>query len=480
MYDRMLPGMAEATRLTRAGQLIEATALIQRTLQNTPAPESAVDTSNRPSDEPIDGTFQVIDSASQPTEGSPQASAERTGSSLIGSLNLPNHADAVQMSEHVSIEVTDIPPSPQSSRLTETPTSIPPTLGSERVEPMSPIRDLPAHLRSAIRLPRRGRSEQAPHSMPDRARGEVGAGGQFVTGSYTNQAGTRTYKLYIPSGYHGQALPLVVMLHGCTQNPDDFAVGTRMNVLAEREQFLVVYPAQASSANQSRCWNWFKTSDQHRDQGEPSIIAGITRQLCSTYNVDRQRVYVAGLSAGGAMAMIMGVTYPDLYAAVGVHSGLAYGAAHDLPSAFAAMQNGQAIPTNQWSNRFQDAAPCPRVVPTIVFHGDRDTTVHQRNGEQVLAQWATINAGGTDSAAGTKLHVTMTKGRVSNGHSYTRSIYHDANRRALMEQWLIHGAGHAWSGGSPTGSFTDPKGPDATQEMIRFFLEHPQSAPSIG
>jgi poly(hydroxyalkanoate) depolymerase family esterase len=295
--------------------------------------------------------------------------------------------------------------------------------------------------------------------MPNRAGSEVWAGGQFIDGSYTNQAGTRIYKLYIPSGYRGQALPLIVMLHGCTQTPDDFAAGSRMNILAERELFFVVYPAQATSANPSKCWNWFKPTDQQRGRGEPSIIAGITHQLVSTYHIDARRVYVAGLSAGGAMAAIAGMSYPDLYAAIGVHSGLAYGAAYDLPSAFAAMQNGGQIPPRQ-------ADLCTQIVPTIVFHGDRDTTVHPRNGDQVLAQWTT-------SEAGRNLRVTSTQQQVPNGHAYTRSIYHDASGHAIVEQWLVHGSGHAWSGGSPNGSFTDPKGPDASQEMVRFFYEHP-------
>ncbi len=310
--------------------------------------------------------------------------------------------------------------------------------------------------------------------LPDQTRDVVPDGGQFLKGSYTNQAGTRTYKLYIPSGYRAQALPLVVMLHGCTQTPDDFAAGTRMNGLAEEHPCFVVYPAQASAANGSKCWNWFKATDQHRGQGEPSIIAGITRQIVSTYPVDARRVYVAGLSAGGAMAAIMGMAYPDLYAAIGIHSGLAYAVARDVPSALAAMQQGGAAPVRQRDDGALGANSCTRVVPTIVFHGDRDTTVHPRNGDQVIAQWATIHAGGgPHTEAGTNPQVTVQRAQVPDGHAYTRAIYHDASGQAIMEQWLVHGAGHAWSGGSPSGSFSDPKGPDAAQEMIRFFYEHP-------
>jgi poly(hydroxyalkanoate) depolymerase family esterase len=309
-------------------------------------------------------------------------------------------------------------------------------------------------------------------TKPRQANPDIQAGGQFMTGSFTNPAGTRAYKLYIPSGYHGQALPLIVMLHGCSQNPDDFAAGTRMNVMAEREGFFVLYPEQTAQANPSRCWNWFKASDQHRDQGEPSILADMTRHIVSTHDLDPGRVYVAGLSAGGAMAMVMGVNYPELYAAIGVHSGLPYGVAHDLPSAFAAMQQGETAALLQRESSFPAALKARRIVPTIVFHGDRDTTVHPGNGDRVLAQWATVHSG-----TGRKLRVTANRGQVPHGHPYTHSVYHDASGQVVMEQWLVHGAGHGWSGGSPEGSYTDPKGPSASEEMVRFFRKHAQGKP---
>ena len=317
-----------------------------------------------------------------------------------------------------------------------------------------------------------GRPVGLPGTMPRPQEGVptstvVPAGGQFVERSYTNRAGTRAYKLYIPSGYVGQAVPLVVMLHGCTQTPDDFAAGTLMNTLAEEYTFLVAYPAQAQNANVSGCWNWFQAADQQRGRGEPSIIAGITCEVIGEYHVDPDQVYVAGMSAGGAMAAIMGVTYPDLYAAVGVHSGLAPGAAQDLSSAFTAMQHGGAGTVHQDTTIGESA----RIVPVIVFHGDRDTTVHPRNADHLLAHWTAANTvGGRDATGGPAPRVTTRQGQVPGGHAYTCATYHDAGGRAIMEQWTIHGLGHAWSGGSLPGSYTDPKGPDASAEMMRFFL----------
>ena len=287
--------------------------------------------------------------------------------------------------------------------------------------------------------------------------------GQFITGAFTSEAGTRAYKLYVPRATTDakRRRPLIVMLHGCTQSADDFAAGTRMNFAAEEHGCLVAYPEQHAAANAQKCWNWFKPSEQQRGGGEPALIAGITRQIMREYDVDAARVYVAGLSAGGAAAAIMGETYPDLYAAVGVHSGLACGAARDLPSAFAAMSgNGPVRIGTRVSTRGAQVAE--HDVPTIVFHGDRDTTVHPRNGAEVVAR------------AGGGVEVLSEARTPQHQRQFTRSIRRDATGRSVLELWEIHGAGHAWSGGSASGSFTDPTGPDATREMLRFFLEHAQ------
>ena len=278
------------------------------------------------------------------------------------------------------------------------------------------------------------------------------AGGAFLARSFTNQAGTRPYKLYVPSGYTGAPVPLVVMLHGCTQSPDDFAAGTRMNEAAEAQTFLVAYPGQTSAANMQKCWNWFNPADQGRGGGEPALIAGITREIMAGYAVDPARVSIAGLSAGGAAAAIMGQAYPDLFAAIGVHSGLACGAARDMSSAMAAMRGG---------NAGRGAAGAP-LVPTIIFHGQSDHTVSVRNAEQVAAQ----------AAADASLTTREETGQAPNGRAYTRTLFLDRGGKAVIEQWLVQGGGHAWFGGSESGSYTDPRGPDATSEMLRFFASH--------
>lgn len=312
---------------------------------------------------------------------------------------------------------------------------------------------------AARRLPAGGEPLpwQAPQPLPGALPAPLPGGAAFVTRTFTNQAGTRSYKLYLPSVRTGGPLPLVVMLHGCTQSPDDFAAGTGMNARAEEHGCFVAYPAQPASANPSKCWNWFSPDDQRRDGGEPSLIAGITRQIMHDHPVDPRRVYVAGLSAGGAAAAIMASAYPDLFAAVGIHSGLACGVAHDLPSALAAMRQG-GTPTRRRNGHGGD-----RMVPTIVLHGDQDSTVHPRNSDAVIA-----SAGG--GAPG--LQATVERRQPAGGHAHSRTVYTDPSGQAVLEQWTIHGAGHAWAGGSPAGSYTDPRGPDAAREMLRFFLKH--------
>ncbi|HJW11878.1 MAG TPA: PHB depolymerase family esterase [Albitalea sp.] len=308
--------------------------------------------------------------------------------------------------------------------------------------------------------------EAPPYAEP-----AIAAAGEFIAGSYTNEAGTRDYKLFIPGTRHTRPVPLVVMLHGCKQNPDDFAAGTHMNLLAQQWPCYVLYPAQAESANKWRCWNWFRHHDQQRDRGEPSMIAGMVRNVIATHPIDRQRVFVAGLSAGAAMASIMTNVYPELFAAAGIHSGLPHAAAHDLISALTAMRRGPAL-------RFTvPSAAQERALPTIVFHGDQDTTVHPSNGDNVIEQarssWieAFEGADGIATASG---DVIVEQGQVPGGHAFTRTIHRDAEGRCDAEHWLVHGSGHAWSGGSASGSYTDPQGPDASREMLRFFAEHPR------
>ncbi|MGV8805102.1 MAG: extracellular catalytic domain type 1 short-chain-length polyhydroxyalkanoate depolymerase [Polaromonas sp.] len=282
-----------------------------------------------------------------------------------------------------------------------------------------------------------------------------GPSGQFVSGSFAGTGGSREYKLYIPPASFTEPLPLVVMLHGCTQNPDDFAAGTGMNEAALERGFYVLYPAQTQHANASRCWNWFKHNHQKRGRGEPALLAGMTQDVMSRYNIDPQRVYVAGLSAGGAMAAIVGDAYPELFAAVGVHSGLATGAATSLPAALSAMQAGAPAAARTSTQ----ASP-----PTIVFHGDQDATVNPVNGEQVVA------------ASAGAARPEQQRARSANGRDYTRRTYLATDGQVVAEHWTVHGAGHAWSGGSARGSYTDGTGPDASAEMLRFFWANPRPA----
>lgn len=436
--EALMASLQEATRLTQGGQLQEATALIQRTLTGEAGSKGSA--------------------ASSQAASAPQAK----GKIFEGSCHVVDERPVA--SQEPSAQQKTARPDPAQTATPRQPFAA--NLDINGLDDL--LRGKLAGLQGG--LPGLNtRSSPLAEKLPE--------GAVFTSDTFANQAGSRDYKLYIPSGYHGQPLPLVVMLHGCTQDPDDFAAGTGMNTLAEAQPCLVLYPAQPASANHSRCWNWFKANDQRRDRGEPAIIAGMTRQIIDEYRLDEGRVYIAGLSAGGAMATTLAMTYPELYAAVGVHSGLPHGAAQDLPSALAAMQGGSG-PLANLSQRADARATSSTTqsIPAIIFHGDRDTTVHPSNGDRVAAQY--IPAARPGNVSQNDIGIESKRGQVPNGHAYTCTTHDDTNGQVILEQWSIHGAGHAWAGGDSRGSYTDPKGPDATGEMLRFFLTHSKESVS--
>jgi poly(hydroxyalkanoate) depolymerase family esterase len=333
----------------------------------------------------------------------------------------------------------------QSGQLTEATAAIQRALGGATQRPLAP-RPVPAG---------------APLPWVERVPAE-----RFSAGAHTEAGLTRHYKLFVPPDTgRGAAHALVVMLHGCTQDPDDFATGTGMNRLAAEQGFAVLYPAQAQEANPSRCWNWFKHNHQARGHGEAAVIAGMTQAVVRAQGIDPGRVYIAGLSAGGAMAGLVAAAYPELFAAVGVHSGLAPGAARSLPEGLAAMRHGGA------GAQGHTALP----VPTIVFHGDHDEVVHARNGEQLIAaaRRGAVHLALQDAPS-------IEQAQSAQGRRYTRSLHGSASGAVVAEHWLLHGAGHAWSGGDAAGSYTDPRGPDASAEMLRFFFSQPRPASAAG
>ncbi|MCJ2125448.1 alpha/beta hydrolase family esterase [Methylobacterium sp. J-077] len=397
--------MIEATRLTSLGRLDEATALIQRSFGYTTAslPEPDAPAPRIPTRrEEAPGTVRR-DAAEEPRNAA-------RGEASRGSIAEP----AVRVRRAVGKVVSGLAP--------------------------------------VLKGLSRARRAPAKPSVPRKPARES----RFVALSHTEPAGSRDYKLFIP-GEAAEPAPLLVMLHGCMQNPDDFAAGTGMNVLAEREGFFVVYPAQSRQAHVQRCWNWYEPRDQRRESGEVAIIAGLTRAVMADHPIDPARIYIAGMSAGGAAALNIARAYPDLYAAVGVHSGLAAGCARDLGSALMAMQVG--APGLGTAPSF-GASPTGQRIPTIVFHGEDDGTVSVRNADQVLAQ---------ANVAGLTARSETLEGR---GHPFTRTRYRDGTGRVVVEDWRVRGAGHAWSGGRPEGSYTDSDGPDASRAMLDFFAEH--------
>ena len=323
----------------------------------------------------------------------------------------------------------------------------------------NPIRYLKQLVAKAARLLRRQGEGEADTTPPDAIRpADIPAvGEQFLDGHYTHRFGNRDYKLYLPPTVAGQPpspRPLVLMLHGCTQTPDDFATGTRMNDAARADGFLVLYPAQSAFANLHRCWNWFKHHHQQRERGEAALLADLTQEVVQAHGVDPARVWVAGLSAGGAMAAVLGETYPERFAAVGLHSGVPTGLARDVFTAMAVMKSGPtAVP------------PHPVVPPpTIIFHGDHDEVVHPANADEAMRRFAAL--GPRDA----------TQGTTAEGIAWTRHRVRDGQGRVRAERWTVHGGGHAWSGGSAEGRYTLPAGPDATAAMVAFF--HTQRQPA--
>ena len=421
MDARQMTAMAEATRLTRQGRLAEATALIQQTLTSSAAARRAPDAPR--AEEPDAPRAELPDAPRAEQPDAPRAEEETGGAGV---------------------------------RYPDPPLARP----REGTQPMMIPRGWTRRLRAFRGLGTSDAGLAPPHAAPPSV-----AAGRFDAGSYTNAAGTRRYRLYVPTGYTGDPLPLVVMLHGGTQDAVTFAAATGMNDRAERETFLVAYPEQPRSANPGQYWNWFNPGHQRRDAGEPSLIAGITGQVMEDYAVDASRVYVAGFSAGGAMAAVMAAAYPDLYAAAGVHSGLAHAAADNLRSAYAAMKHGP---------KPRSRPPAPPL-PLIVFHGDRDATVAPGNAADLIND---ALAGSTDlQLAGPPAGVTS-RGQVPGGRAYSRICYGSPGGGILAERWSIHQSGHSWSGGVPHESYTDPRGPDASEEFIRFFNEHPATRPA--
>jgi poly(hydroxyalkanoate) depolymerase family esterase len=410
-----LATMAEAAALTRAGRLTEATALIQRALSGRPDVEDVV-----------------------PGQAS-----------RVGDLRAEEWRDDEPADDGPGDVDLDHDDHTRGRWPTKLGAGLRGLLRDRRLDAADDASGGALHADLARVAPAPGLAPTAPGSPVPRSP----ASGRTTEHVYRGPAGERPYALYVPTAGRG-ARPLIVLLHGGGQTKGEFAATTRMSAVAEAHGFLVAYPEQLTSANAMRYWNWFEPGDQQRGAGEPAVLTGIVAEIAAAHAIDTDRVYVAGFSAGGAMAAVLGAAYPDVFAAVGVHSGLARGSAHDVSSAFTAMRRAPQV------------APLPHPVPVITFHGDADTTVAAENATRVVEQFTGGPVDG-DTVDGDTL--------VERGprRPATRTVVRRGGA-VVAERWTVHGSGHAWSGGAPGGSFADPDGPDASTEMARFFAEHPR------
>lgn len=302
---------------------------------------------------------------------------------------------------------------------------------------------------------------------------------KWITGSARAAGGSRNYKLWVPeTAGEGKASSLLMMLHGCTHGAGDMAEISGINDVAEAERFLVVYPEQSFLANLLKCWNWFDPKHQSRDSGEPSILAAIAEQVCSNHEIDRDRVYVAGISAGGAMAVVAAATYPDLFSGLAVCAGGEFKAAGSLSAGLAVMQHGGPDPAQQGQAAFEAMKTgllrrARTRMPVIVFHGSVDDRVAPVNAEQIIAQWSTTNSllAAQNGESAFALSESIVAGQVPGGYPYRQRVYTDQAGSLLMESWMVEGMGHAWPGSPKELKYGDPKGPCASKEIWRFFTE---------
>ena len=438
----------KATRLTRGGRLMEATRLIQRALGMSGSPSAARQT---------------------PAEGKPRPAA-RFGAGTASSRDSAVDTPFREILKESANEAAFNAPDPGVTLAAAGDAAIKPAPALKATLDVLDTVGAPA----AVEAPPVDAPPEAPTARPAPAFKPRPA--SFNELSFRLGDTSHAYRLYVPGSVAPPGtgekvlLPLVVLLHGCKQDAEDFALGTAMNALAEDKKCLVLYPEQSSSANSMRCWNWFDAAHQARDAGEPKMIAALIRKVLKSHDADPSRVYIGGLSAGGAMAALMAGLYPEMFAAVGVHSGLPPGAANDVMSAFSAMRRGARKNSDSLAD-LQGEDGEGVVMPTIVFHGSADKTVNPDNGEQIAsAALAALDGAGIKLK---KVEQAEDSPGTSSGRRETlRTIYSAADGVPYVEYWAVGSGPHAWSGGDAAGSFTDPHGPSASQAMLDFFLRH--------